>query len=159
MITALAPLASPIVPAAPPAKAYSGATNLVPLALGLSSDASVVATLGAGVTDLSLYTPQGLLDTLEQAGAAPPPFAIPDAGSDVAAIVQNALNQAVLGTAPDGSSVAAGIYTSSGVVASLESDTVATDWATILKDHPASAGIVVAASFAQGILSTLQTTA
>ncbi|MET3132018.1 hypothetical protein AAKU55_002288 [Oxalobacteraceae bacterium GrIS 1.11] len=148
-----APAAAPVAPA----NSVSNAS----IAVSLSGEASVVATLGGGAGTVQLYSPQGLLNAIEQAGTAPTPSATapsatPPADTQLSAqqSAQQSLDQSLLGTL-SGAAPTSGIYSSSGVLGSLGSDSAATDWAGILNNNPGAAGTVIADSFAQGIIASL----
>ncbi|HAT29545.1 MAG TPA: hypothetical protein DCW29_01435 [Janthinobacterium sp.] len=155
----------PLAPAAvnkPIPVAGTGNAGLASLAVSLSSEASVVATFGGSLTNLQVYSPQGLLNAILQAGTAPTPAAIPAVGSDATANAQQSqlsLDQAVVGTLSSATPAESGIYSSGGPVQSLSSEGVSAGWASILNVNPGAAGTVIADSFAQGILGSLQTSA
>lgn len=118
-------------------------------ATSLSVTAGVVATFGGTSSSLGLYSPAGMLASITQAGTLTDPIAVPAAGTDTAALVQNLADQAISGTL-DADAAASGIYTAGNSAA-----TGGADWAAILKQNPSAAGTVIAASFTSGIIDTL----
>jgi hypothetical protein len=127
-------------------------------AVSLSAQSAVVASLG-GSTSASVYTPSGLLDTLQQAGAVAEPVSIPEEGSkvDTSGTAQQALDQGIVSTLAS-SALGSGIYTGVGNVSGF-SEQASSNWAELLKTNPNLAGTVIADSFNSGLVSLLQVTA
>lgn len=134
--------------------------GLVQSAVDLSSTADVIASLGmTGTNFQAFYTAQGLLNTLSQAGEAPSTsIPVPAAGTDVQSLTQQFTDQGIVGAIPS-DPAASGIYSSSGSLQSLGSPDTSSNWATLLKSNPALAGAVIADSFTQGIIGSLDTSA
>jgi hypothetical protein len=142
----------------PPVQMNGGA-GMANAAVGLSAEAAIVAALG-GSTGVTVYTPSGLLDSLQQAGVLPEPVTPPAPGSDTAGLAQQALELGVIGTLfGTTTTTGAGLYNGVGVLAGLPSAQATSNWADILKTNPSLAGSVSQASFTSGLLSTLFATA
>lgn len=145
----------PYVPTVAPA---TSAGELSSQAVTLSAQSAVVASLG-GSTGATVYTPTGLLSSLQQAGAVEEPVSVPEPGSnvDTSTTAQQALNQDIVSTLATSAS-GSGIYTGSGAVSGL-SEQAAANWAELLKSNPNLASTVIASSFDSGLVSTLVVTA
>lgn len=145
----------PYVPTVAPA---TSAGALSSQAVSLSAQSAVVASLGAS-TGATVYTPQGLLNTLQQAGTVEEPVSVPEEGSnvDTSTTAQQALNQGIVSTLATSAS-GSGIYTGSGAVSGL-SEQAAANWAELLKSNPNLASTVISSSFDSGLVSTLVVTA
>ncbi|WP_296000490.1 hypothetical protein [Rugamonas sp.] len=144
------------------------------LATSLASESAIVGTLGGSTSGLSVYTPSGLLSSLQQAGAASGTATPPGNGSSGGVTIgdgtgtdatastpptaQQIADSAIIGSISSSPS-ASGIYNGSGAVQGLASTDTSTNWSTILKSNPSLAGVVVSSSFDQGIVATLKTTA
>lgn len=145
----------PYVPTVSPA---SSAAALSSQAVSLSAQSAVVASLG-GSTGATVYTPSGLLSTLQQAGAAEEPVSVPAEGSnvDTSTTAQQALNQGIVSTLASSAS-GSGIYTGAGTVSGL-SEQASANWAELLKSNPNLASTVISSSFNSGLVSSLVVTA
>jgi hypothetical protein len=145
----------PYVPTVAPA---SSAAALSSQAVSLSAQSAVVASLG-GSTGAAVYTPSGLLSTLQQAGAVEEPVSVPEDGSnvDTSTTAQQALNQGIVSTLAS-SAFASGIYTGAGTVSGL-SEQASANWAELLKANPNLASTVISSSFDSGLVSSLVVTA
>lgn len=137
-------------------------TSLSSDAATLSGESAVVASLGGGSTGTGLYTPTGLLSAIDQAGDPDAVAAVPDVGSatpdQAAASAQQALDQGVVGTLATSAS-GSGVYGGTGVLQGLPSAQLTANWTDILQSNPSLAGQAVAASYNQGLVSSLQVTA
>ena len=122
-------------------------------AVSLSAQSAVVASLG-GSTGATVYSPSGLLNSLQQAGQTEEPVSTPADGSnvDTSNTAQSALDQGILSTLTTSGS---GIYSGSGTATDGLSEQVSSNWADLLKTNPNLAGTVISSSFDQGIVSTL----
>ena len=127
-------------------------------AVSLSAESAVVASLG-GSTGASVYTPSGLLDTLQQAGTAAEAVNVPVDGSkvDTSGTAQQAQDQGVLSSLASTPS-ASGVYTGAGTVSGLSAQ-ASSNWADLLKINPGLASSVIADSYDAGLVSSLQVTA
>lgn len=145
----------PYVPTVSPA---SSAAALSSQAVSLSAQSAVVASLG-GSTGATVYTPSGLLSTLQQAGAVEEPVSVPEEGSnvDTSTTAQQALNQGIVSTLASSAS-GSGIYTGAGTVSGL-SEQASANWAELLKSNPNLASTVISSSFDSGLVSSLVVTA
>lgn len=145
----------PYVPTVSPA---SSAAALSSQAVSLSAQSAVVASLG-GSTGATVYTPTGLLSTLQQAGAVEEPVSVPEEGSnvDTSTTAQQALNQGIVSTLATSAS-GAGVYTGAGTVSGL-SEQASANWAELLKTNPNLASTVISSSFNSGLVSSLVVTA
>lgn len=150
--------ASPAYQPYVPVVSSTAAGTLSSAAVSLSAASAVVASLG-GSTGAAVYTPSGLLDTLQQAGTVTEPVTIPAEGSnvDTSATAQQAQDQAILSSLASAPS-ASGVYTGAGTVSGL-SEQASANWAELLKVNPDLAGTVIADSFNSGLVSSLQVTA
>lgn len=149
---------SPYQTYVPPVQANGGA-GLPDAAVALSAQQAVVASLG-GSTGVTVYTPSGLLESLQQAGILAEPVSVPVPGSNTANLAQQALQLGVIGTLTgSATSASSGIYNGAGVLAGLPSTQAASNWADLLKSNPSLAGSVIQASVNASLLSTLFTTA
>lgn len=154
------------------------------LATSLSSQSAIVASLGGG-SGVSVYTPSGLYNSLQQAGAASTAATSTSAGSGATTPTTGTgtsttgTGTSTAGGTPDnttatpptaqqladsaiiaslgGSPSTSGIYDGSGTLQS--SVDTSSNWSTILKTNPGLAGTVISASFEQGIVATLNVTA
>lgn len=142
----------PYVPNVAPA---SAAGTLSSQAVSLSAQSAVVASLG-GSTGATVYTPSGLLNTLQQAGIAEEPISVPEQGSnvDTSATAQQALNQGIVSTLAS-SAAGSGVYTGTGTLSSALSEQAATNWAEVLKTNPNLASTLISNSFDQGLVNSL----
>lgn len=127
------------------------------IAIGLSTNASVIATFGTSGTEVLTYTSSGLLNAIAQAGAAPESLFDPAPGTNIQAFVQQALDQSIADTFLS-DPASSGLYTASGTFQSLPGTDLASNWATVLQAHPELASVVIANSFAQGAVGTLLAT-
>ncbi|TFW21692.1 hypothetical protein [Duganella callida] len=127
-------------------------------AVSLSAQSAVVASLGGG-TGATVYSPSGLLNSIQQAGTVEEAVNVPKDGSnvDTSNTAQFALDQGIVSTLAT-SAVASGVYTGSGSVNGL-SEQASANWADLLKTNPNLASTVIGSSFDSGIVSTLQVTA
>ncbi|MQA20735.1 hypothetical protein [Rugamonas rivuli] len=150
--------ASPAYQPYVPVVSSATAGALSSAAVSLSAESAVVASLG-GSTGAAVYTPSGLLDTLQQAGTVTEPVNVPVEGSnaDTSSTAQNALDQGLLASLASAPS-ASGVYTGSGTVSGLSAQ-ASSNWADLLKLNPGLAGTVIADSYNAGLVSTLQATA
>ncbi len=150
--------ASPAYQPYVPVVSSTAAGALSSEAVSLSAESAVVASLG-GSTGAAVYTPSGLLDTLQQAGTATEPVTVPADGSnvDTSATAQQAQDQAILSSLASAPS-ASGVYTGAGTVGGL-SEQASANWAELLKANPSLAGTVIADSYNAGLVSSLQVTA
>ncbi len=121
-------------------------------AVTLSGQSAVVASLG-GSSGATVYTPTGLLSTLQQAGVASDTIASPESGSDTSTTAQDAQDSAIV-SGLSSSASSSGIYGSSGTTSSLTEQSSA-NWADILKTNPGLASTVVSSSYNLGLVSTL----
>lgn len=142
----------------PPVQTNGGA-GLPDAAVALSAQQAVVASLG-GSTGVTVYTPSGLLESLQQAGILAEPASVPVPGSNTANLAQQALALGVIGTLTDTSTTAtSGIYNGAGVLSGLPSSQASANWADLLKTNPSLAGAVIQASVNSSLVSTLFTSA
>ena len=146
----------PYVPTVSPA---SSAAALSSQAVSLSAQSAVVASLG-GSTGTTVYTPTGLLSSLQQAGTVEEPVPVPQEGSnvDTSATAQQALDQGIVSTLASNPSES-GIYTGAGTLSSALSEQAAANWAELLKTNPNLASTVISSSYDMGVVNLLSTTA
>jgi hypothetical protein len=126
------------------------------LAVSLSENASVVATLGGAKSSTQMYTAAGLLNTLQQAGTLPGEPVIPDEGSyrqGDAQLLQNQQIAATLAQSPP----ASGAYTGAPLLPTLAGAPAAASWANALKARPGLAGAAVANAYNQSVVSSFST--
>jgi hypothetical protein len=144
------------VPIVSPAAAQA----LSSTAASLSAESAVVASLGGGSSGVSVYTPTGLFDTLQQAGSVEEPISVPADGSDVdtSGTAQQAQDEGIVSSLPSAPS-ASGVYTGTGAVTGQLSEQAAANWADLLKTDPGLAGTVIADSYNAGLVSSLRVTA
>jgi hypothetical protein len=130
-----------ITPTTTPNPVASSTTlsGLSSTAAKLGQDSSVIATLGGNTSSTPLYNAVGLLNSIVQAGST--------------ANTQQNNNSKNGGT----TSTTTGAGTSTGSSASTTN--VNSNWATLLKSHPALASTVTRDSADQAILSTISTSA
>ena len=150
------PPSQPVVPAVSPAAAGA----LSSTAASLSAESAVVASLGGASTGVSVYTPSGLFDTLQQAGTVEEPVSVPVDGSgvDTSGSAQQAQDEGIVSSLPSAPS-ASGAYTGTGAVTGQLSEQAAANWADLLKTNPALAGTVISDSYDAGLVSSLRVTA
>lgn len=142
----------------PPAVEETGNDNaLLPtVAVSLSENASVVATLGGAKSSTQVYTAAGLLSAFQQAGTFPSAPHIPDAGTyqpGDAQQLQNQLIAATLAQPPQTS----GAYTGAPLLPTLNGAPAAASWANALKARPGLASTAVANAYNQSIVSSFST--
>lgn len=126
------------------------------LAVSLSENASVVATLGGAKSSTQTYTAAGLLSTLQRAGTLPGAPVIPDEGTyrqGDALLLQNQRIAATLAQSPQIS----GAYTGAPLLPTLNGAPMAASWAQALKARPGLAGTAVANAYNQSIISSFST--
>jgi hypothetical protein len=126
-------------------------------AVSLSAQSAVVASLG-GSTGTTVYSPSGLLNSLQQAGQTEEPVSAPADGSnvDTSNTAQYAQDQGILSTL---GTTGSGIYSGNGTAIDGLSEQASSNWADLLKTNPNLAGTVISSSFDLGIVSTLHVTA
>jgi hypothetical protein len=146
----------PYVPTVAPAS--SAAAALSSQAVSLSAQSAVVASLG-GSTGATVYSPSGLLSTLQQAGTAEETISVPEEGSnvDTSTSAQSALNQGIVSTLASSAS-GSGVYTGAGTVSGL-SEQASANWAELLKTNPNLASTVIASSYDMALIGSLSVTA
>jgi hypothetical protein len=126
------------------------------VAVSLSENASVVATLGGAKSSTQTYTAAGLLSTLQQAGALPTAPYIPEPGTYQPGDAQQWQNQqiaAALAQQPQ----ASGAYTGAPLLPVLNGAPAAASWATALKARPGLASTAVANAYNQSVVSSFST--
>ncbi|MYM31021.1 hypothetical protein GTP58_22025 [Duganella sp. CY15W] len=148
----------PYVPTAAPAAA-TAAAELSSQAVTLSAQSAVVASLG-GSTGATVYSPAGLLNTLQQAGQTEETIATPKEGSnvDTSNTAQLAQDQNILSSLAE-SATSSGVYTGTGAISTTLSEQAASNWAELLKTNPSLAGTVISSSYDMGIVNLLSVTA
>lgn len=137
--------------------AQTSDAGLVQSAVSLSSQGSIVASLGGGSSSPVTYDAAGLLNSLVQAGTPPSTALTVGNNANPQTTAQNSTNQAIVSAMPSAPATS-GIYNSSGPLQSLPSNTSA-NWANALKANPNLASVVASDSLNQGIVGTLSTTA
>ncbi|MYM21562.1 hypothetical protein GTP46_02735 [Duganella sp. FT135W] len=146
----------PYVPTVSPA---TSAEALTSQAVSLSAQSAVVASLG-GSTGATVYTPSGLLNTLQQAGTVEEPVNVADKNNNVDAStsVQQALDQGIVSSLAT-SAVGSGVYTGTGALSGALSAQASANWAEVLKTNPNLASTLISSSFDQGFVNSLSVTA
>src|SRR5471030_2082622 len=158
----------------------TSAGALSSIATDLASQSAIVASLGGGA-GVSLYTPSGLFNSLQQAGATSTAATTAAVGSSTSAAgsATSTTGTPATGDTSDSSTATAptpqqladssiissigsspstsGIYDGSGALQS--SVDTSSNWSTILKTNPELAGTVISSSFDQGIVASLNVTA
>lgn len=128
--------------------------SLLPrLAVGLSENASVVATLGGSRSSTQIYTAAGLLSAFQQAGTLPGPVELPEPGSATWDQARQQLAQQITATLvsdPSGS----GAYMGTPVLQSLPTAPQAPSWSNVLKARPGLSSTAVANAYNAGIVSS-----
>jgi hypothetical protein len=154
-----APAVQPVQPYVP-VVSHTADAGVSSVAASLSAESAVVASLGASA-GVAVYTPQGLLNSIEQAGKAGAPVAVPPAGSETAALAegyaQQQLDQGIVGSL-SGTPATSGVYTGAGAL-DQPSAQASSNWAELLKTHPALAGAAVADSLNAALVGSLITQA
>ena len=126
------------------------------LAVSLSENASVVATLGGLKSSTQTYTAAGLLSSMQQAGTLPGAPLIPDEGTyrqGDARLLQNLQIASSMAQQPQTS----GAYTGAPPLPTLNGAPTAASWANALKARPGLAGSAVANAYNQSIVSSFST--
>lgn len=126
------------------------------VAVSLSENASVVATLGGAKSSTQVYTAAGLLSAFQQAGTLPNAPVIPDQGTyrqGDAQLLQNQQIAATLAQPPQ----ASGAYTGAPVLPTLSGAPVNASWANALKARPGLASAAVANAYNQSVISSFST--
>ena len=151
-----APAYQPTVPTV----SSTAAGALASTAASLSAQSAVVATLGGNTSGTSVYTPTGLLDSLQQAGTVAEPVSVPADGSnvDTSGAAQQALDQGIISTLPS-TAATSGVYSGNGVLQGLPSALASANWAALLSANPGLASTVITDSYNSGLVSLLQVTA
>lgn len=154
-----APAVQPIQPYVP-VVSHTADAGLSSVAASLSAESAVVASLGASA-GVAVYTPQGLLNSIEQAGKASAPVAAPPAAGETAGLaegyVQQQLDLGVVGSL-SGTPATSGVYTGAGAL-DQPSAQASSNLAELLKSHPALAGTVVADALNAAVIGALITQA
>ncbi|MFC3375237.1 hypothetical protein ACFOLJ_04900 [Rugamonas sp. CCM 8940] len=142
-----------------PAATAAGATVLPAIAVGLSAESAIVASLGTAAS-VQMYTPAGLLAALQQAGSAAEPPTLPPPGSDTQFTAAQELDQGLIDSLA-ATPAASGIYDGAGVVQSLPGapNIGGGGWAELLRSKPELAAGAVADSTDLALVGTLRTTA
>lgn len=131
-------------------------TLLPTVAVSLSENASVVATLGGAKTSTQVYTAAGLLSTFQQAGALPGTPTIPDEGSYQQGDAQQLQDQQIAATLAQQPS-ASGAYLGAPLLPTLNGAPAAASWANALKARPGLASTAVANAYNQSVISSFST--
>jgi hypothetical protein len=131
-------------------------TLLPTVAVSLSENASVVATLGGAKSSTQMYTANGLLNAIEQAGTLPAPVATPEPGSYQPGQEQLAQEQLIAATLTQ-SPLESGAFTGAPLLPVLSGAPAAASWANTLKTRPGLAGTAVANAYKQSIVSSFST--
>lgn len=128
--------------------------SLLPrLAVGLSENASVVATLGGAKSTTQTYTAAGLLSAFRQAGTLPGPAELPVPGSFSREQAQQQVARQIaasLVSDPSGS----GDYRGTPLLQSLPTAPQAPSWSNVLKARPGLSSTAVANAYNAGIVSS-----
>ncbi|SFU27404.1 hypothetical protein [Pseudoduganella namucuonensis] len=154
MITPITPLSGYAVRRLAAVDETGNEDSLLPrLAVGLSENASVVATLGGAKSTTQIYTAAGLLSAFQQAGTLPAPVELPAPGSVTREQAQQQLARQIaasLASDPSGS----GAYTGTPVLQSLPTAPQAPSWGNVLKARPGLTSTAVANAYNAGIVSS-----
>ena len=124
------------------------------IAVSLSAQSSVVASLGGNNSTAQVYTASGLLDSILQAGSLPDPVAVPPLGSPIQGLAQQQQDQLIADSLV-ASALSSGLYTGSGLLQSAPS-ILSSYWGDILKTRPNLASVAVSASFDGAVLGAFE---
>src|SRR5476651_1918276 len=141
----------------------TSAGALSSIATDLASQSAIVASLGGGA-GVSLYTPSGLFNSLQQAGATSTAATTAAVGSSTSAAgsATSTTGTAASGTSSSAGTPATGDTSDSSTATAPTPQQLAdtsSNWSTILKTNPELAGTVISSSFDQGIVASLNVTA
>jgi hypothetical protein len=140
----------------PPAVEETGTVDAVlpSIAVSLSAQASVVASLSGNQSTSQVYTAAGLLSSILQAGSLPDPVALPPPGSATQGQAQQQANQLIADSLV-ASTLGSGLYTGAGLLQSAPS-ILSSYWGDILKTRPNLAGVAASASFDGAVLGAFE---
>eukprot|EP01041_Mallomonas_annulata_P025863 gene25863-47008_t len=122
----------------PPAIEETGTEDAVlpSIAVSLSAQSSVVASLGGNNGTVQIYTASGLLNAILQAGSMPDPVVVPPLGSPVQGLAQQQQNQLIaagLAASAFNSGLNASLYTGAGLLQNAPSSILTSYWGDVLK--------------------------
>jgi len=144
--------------------AQSSQSGLSQTAVKLSSDSSIVATLGGSSSTTPLYNAVGLLNSITQAGSAasttPASTSTTTPSSTQAA--QASQDSAVLSSispSSSSSSSTSGIYSAAGTLQNASSTNANSNWASLLQSTPTLASTLASDTSNQAIVASLSVTA
>lgn len=126
------------------------------LAVSLSENGSVVATLGGAKSSTQVYTAAGVLSSQQQAGALSGEPVIPDGGTLRQGDAQVLQSQQIAATLAQ-SATTSGAETGAPLLPTLNGAPSAASWANTLKARPGLAGTAVANAYNQSIVSSFST--
>ena len=140
----------------PPVVEETGTDDAVlpSIAVSLSAQSSVVASLGGHQATAQVYTAAGLLNSILQAGSLPDPVAVPPPGSPTQGQAQQQQDQLIADALVAGT-LTAGLYTGSGLLQSTPS-ILSSYWGDVLKSRPGLAGVAASASFDGAVLGAFE---
>lgn len=125
------------------------------IAVSLSVQSSVVASLGGNNSAAQVYTASGLLDAILNAGSLPDPVVAPPLGSPTQGLAQLQQNQLIAASLQAGA-FSSGLYTGSGLLQSAPSSTLSTYWGDMLKTRPNLASVAASSIFNGAVLGAFE---
>ncbi|KQV88582.1 hypothetical protein ASD15_26210 [Massilia sp. Root351] len=125
------------------------------IAVSLSAQSSVVASLGGNNSTAQVYTASGLLDSILQAGTLPDPVAVPPLGSSTQGLALQQQNQRIAASLEAGA-FNSGLYTGAGLLQSSPSSALSSYWGDVLKTRPNLAGVAASAMFNGAVLGAFE---
>ena len=140
----------------PPAVEETGTEDAVlpSIAVSLSAQSSVVASLGGHGASAQVYTAAGLLNSIVQAGSLPEPVVAPPPGSPTQGLAQQQQDQLIADSLVAGA-LGSGLYTGAGLLQSSPS-ILSSYWGDILKTRPNLAGVAAGAILDGAVLGAFE---
>jgi hypothetical protein len=145
----------------PPAIEETGTEDAVlpSIAVSLSAQSSVVASLGGNNGTAQIYTASGLLNAILQAGSLPDPVVVPPLGSPVQGLAQQQQNQLIAAGLEAGAfntGLNASLYTGAGLLQNAPSSILSSYWGDVLKTRPNLAGVAANAILNGAVLGAFE---
>jgi hypothetical protein len=140
----------------PPAIEETGTEDAVlpSIAVSLSEQSSVVASLGGNNSAAQVYTASGLLNAILEAGSLPEPVAVPPLGSPTQGQAQLQQDQ-LLAASLAASTFSSGLYTGAGLLQSAP-PALSSYWGDVLKTRPNLAGVAASSLFNSSVLGAFE---
>lgn len=141
----------------PPAVEETGTDGAVlpSVAVSLSEQSSVVASLGGRNPAAQVYTAAGLYDAIVQAGSLPEPVVVPPPGSATQGEAQLQGDQ-LIAAGLAASTPGSGLYTGAGLLQGAPASPLSSYWGDVLKARPSLAGVAASSIFNSSVLGAFE---